>query len=71
MRLRTWVRREGHGAIRKLADRTGLAYQSVLAIVHGRVLEPKRSTAKLLSAATGGAVSVDEVYYDAPRKRAA
>jgi hypothetical protein len=39
--------------------------------VHGRVLEPKRSTAKLLSAATGGAVSVDEVYYDAPRKRAA
>lgn len=76
MRLRTWVKRQGRGAITRLAEATGLTYQTVWNHVHEKCANgAERPTAKLISAATGGAVSIDELEEPRcarkPRSRAA
>lgn len=61
MRLRTWVKRAGKGAISQLAKATGLSYPTVHELAHDkRTAKPR--TAKLISIATGGAVSLDELF---------
>jgi hypothetical protein len=59
MRLAEWVSEEGHGAIQRLAESTGLHYTTV----HYAVRKRARSVraARLLSAATDGAVSAAEI----------
>lgn len=60
MRLKEWVRRQGTGAISRLQRETGLAYSTIFRAAHDR--KPVRfATAKLLSEATNGAVSVEEL----------
>ena len=67
MRLRTWVRREGHGAITRLAAATGLSYQAMSAIVHEKLTRgPELETAFAIQKATRGAVTVRDLR---PRKR--
>lgn len=65
MRLRLWVRREGKGAMRRLALATGLSYQTVWELARDK-RRAKPDTAALISAATGGEVSSDELTR--PRK---
>lgn len=67
MRLRTWVRRQGAGAIQRLHEQTGISRQAISNLVNGKSVA-SYPTAKLISAATGGAVSVDELQRE-PRKQ--
>lgn len=58
--LARWVREQGDGARARLARRAGVQWQTVDAIVAGRVT-PRVETARRLSDATDGAVSVAEI----------
>ncbi len=60
MTLAEYFRKKGRGAKSRLARETGLAYSTIHWIERGRS-EPKRKTAKLISAATGGEVTVAEI----------
>lgn len=64
MLLAEYVAREGRGTLARLQRATGLAYTTVF-----RALKrpPTYETALKLSAATGGAVTVDELCNQSPR----
>jgi hypothetical protein len=57
MRLKEWVQIEGHGSIARLARATGLSRPTVVHAINGGTL--RVHTAKLLSRATEGVVSVE------------
>lgn len=70
MRLDQWIAGEGRGVITRLMRATGLSYQAVHAIVHGR--RPAYDSAERIAKATDNAVTVAEIYaYAAARKAAA
>jgi len=60
MRLHDWIEREGPGALSRLMRATGLAYSTVTYIARGRKC-PRYETAKRISEATGGEVSIPEL----------
>lgn len=69
MRLDQWIAGEGRGVITRLMRATGLSYQAVHAIVHGR--RPAYDSAERIAKATDNAVTVAEIYaYAAARKAA-
>lgn len=71
MRLSTWVKAKGYGEISRLARETGLSYQAV----HRLVSDPNRratgKSAALLSKATGGEVTIEELVTSATDARRA
>lgn len=64
MRLKQWVEREGRGEIMRLMRVTGLSYQAVHAIAHGR--KSSYDSAERISKATDGAVSIAELCEAVP-----
>lgn len=60
MRLDEWVAQSAAGELSRLARKTKLAYTTVFAIAHGQQT-PRYNTAKRLSDATGGEVSIAEL----------
>jgi hypothetical protein len=60
MRLRAWCKRRGKGAIAQLVRATGISYPTIHAYAHDKQVA-RRHNAKKVSAATGGAVSIDEL----------
>ena len=60
MKLCQWVEREGVGSLSRLARETGLAYTTVFEASHG-TRTVRYETAKLISRATGGEVSVEDL----------
>lgn len=73
MRLAAWVKRKGKGAISQLAAASGVTYPTVHALAHDKQAA-EYETAKKISAATDGAVSIPELCELPPparkRKRA-
>jgi hypothetical protein len=67
MRLRTWVKRAGKGEIARIAHVTGASYRTVHELARDK-RKASYATAKLVSAATGGAVSITELC-ELPRVR--
>jgi len=57
MRLSHWVERRGRGALTYLSRKTGLAYSTVYYATYGGK-RLRYDTARLISEATDGAVSV-------------
>jgi DNA-binding transcriptional regulator YdaS (Cro superfamily) len=73
MHLDKWVQQEGYGSLSWLARRTGLAYGTVFA-AYRRTTRVTYQTAALISKATRGEVTIDELCTAKPlakRKRAA
>lgn len=66
MKLKKWLEREGSGALSRVSRDTGLAYTTVFDVAHGR-RSARYATAKLISAATGGEVSIAEICEAQPR----
>ena len=60
MTLHDWVENQGRGELSRLARETGLAYTTVFGAAQGRRLK-SYARAKLLSDATGGAVTIAEL----------
>lgn len=60
MRLDQWVAAADPGELSRLARETQLAYTTVFAIAHGQQT-PKYATAKRISEATGGEVTIAEL----------
>jgi hypothetical protein len=60
MTLAEYVEREGRGALSRLVERSGLSYPTVMKAAHG---EPVGlyATAKAISEATGGEVSIESL----------
>lgn len=58
--LARWVREQGDGSRATLARRAGVQWQTVDAIVRGETT-PRLDTARRLSEATDGAVTVAEI----------
>jgi len=58
--LQEYLSKQGHGAKAQLRADTGLAYSTIHWIAAGRT-RPKIETARAISEATGGAVSVAEL----------
>lgn len=67
MYLSEYVTREGRGALSRIQRETGLAYTTVFRAARGRAIK-KYEVARRISAATGGAVSVEELC--APKQEA-
>ena len=70
MKLKEWVERTGRGAITLLHRRSGVATTTIDDILlHGRI--PRVSTARKLSEATDGVVTVPEILGldDEPKRR--
>lgn len=57
--FQNWCDSRSHGVLRALSDATGLSYSTIRRIYAGAPASPK--AARLLSAATGGEVSVDSL----------
>jgi hypothetical protein len=72
MTLADWVKKQGRGAISRLMRETGLAYTTILAARDQR-WTARGDTARKISEATGGAVSIAELCgaAAAPSKRRA
>lgn len=68
MNLRQWVASQPLGAITRLQRRTRLSYTAVHRAVHGKS-KPSYENATALAAATGGDVTVDEIFAYARRMR--
>jgi predicted transcriptional regulator len=68
--LRTWLgeRKDGRN-IRRLAMRAGVSRNVIYRVRDGHV--PRHSTARVISEATDGAVSVDEILQREPKHEAA
>lgn len=64
MRLRTWVRRKGRGAMWRLARATGLSYPTVHRIARDKQV-PRVDTARLISRATRGEVTIADLMLPA------
>jgi hypothetical protein len=64
MTLQEWVKGQSRGALSRLSRETGLAYTTVFGIARGKQ-RARYESAKLISAATEGAVSISEMC-DAP-----
>lgn len=64
MDLKTWLENEGYGAQQRLSKETDLAYTTIFHIANGRPCRPE--TARLISKATGGAVSPEELALGRP-----
>lgn len=60
MRLREWVEKRGHGELTRLQHETEVAYATLHKLAHDKH-EAAYKTAKKISAATGGAVSIAEL----------
>jgi DNA-binding transcriptional regulator YdaS (Cro superfamily) len=60
MKLREYVEREGVGTISRLSRVTGISYTTLLAAINGRAAT-RYDTAKKISEATGGAVSISDI----------
>jgi DNA-binding transcriptional regulator YdaS (Cro superfamily) len=70
MRLRAWVKLEGEGEMTRLARATGLSYQTIHALARDK--HPASApSARLICAATGGAVSFVELTDEVPTRRRA
>lgn len=69
MRLSEWVTTRGKGELARLTRVTGLSYPTVHGLANGRH-RARYATAKLISAATGGAVSIVELCELPPKRRA-
>ena len=69
MRLRTWIKAAGHGAIAELARQAGVSQSFLSTLVNDRRAVKHYGTAARISAATGGAVSIDELCKLPPPKR--
>jgi hypothetical protein len=65
MTLSEWCAEYGKGAISRLARKTGLDYKTVHPFAHGAAVKTWR-TAKLISEATSGAVSIEELCEPSP-----
>jgi len=61
MRLRDWVKARGEGELTRLAREADVAYSTVCNICKGTTRLPRVSTAERLSAATWGAVTVEDL----------
>lgn len=61
MLLIHWINQQKPGVITRLHHATGLSYSAVQKAVRGAT-KPRHETARLIAAATGGKVSLDEVY---------
>ena len=61
MRLREWVKAEGHGAIAELARRAGVSASFLSTLVSEKRVVIEYPTAQRISDATGGAVSIEEL----------
>lgn len=59
MHLDVWLKRTGT-KISALSKQTGLPWQTIHAIRRGRT--PKYENAKKISDATGGAVTIEDIY---------
>jgi hypothetical protein len=70
MLLQEWIERQGRGAITRLARLSGLNYTTVYYPAYGAPVKTY-DAAKRISAATGGAVSIQELCEPgvAPTKR--
>lgn len=60
MLLKDWIIREGRGAASRLVRETGLAASTIDYAVRGEPIS-KYDTAKRISVATGGDVSIEEL----------
>ena len=60
MRLADWIQERGRGAMAALSRDSGLSYLTVFRASRGRAIKTY-ATAKALSVATGGVVSVEEL----------
>jgi hypothetical protein len=67
MRLEEWIEQAGRGELARIQRATGLSYQCVHAVVHGR--KPEYDTARRISEATDGAVTISELYAPRPPVR--
>ncbi len=54
-----WCDTQAHGVLKRIADESGISYATVCKAYQGAPL--RQRTARLLSAATGGAVSVESL----------
>jgi hypothetical protein len=72
MTLSDWLEAQPKGVLTRLARDSGLAYTTVFFVAHGGSVKTL-DTARKLSDATGGAVSVEELCRQStgPRKRTA
>lgn len=71
MRLPTWVKARGYGEISRLARETGLSYQAVHRLVSDPARRATGRSAALISKATDGAVSIEELVTSANDARRA
>lgn len=69
MRLADWLKWQGYGARAKLARSTGLTWESIQKIAHGKQV-PGAANALKIQDATGGDVTVAELVKKTTRKRA-
>jgi len=68
MRLADWIEREGRGAISRLVRETGCAASTFHTHINGKPIA-EYQTAKRISEATGGEVSIEELCEPPRRKR--
>jgi hypothetical protein len=61
MQFAKWIKREGRGALARVARHTGLAYTTVDAWYRDRIKNRTGRTAQLISDATGGEVTLVEL----------
>ncbi len=60
MQLSDWIAREGRGSVTRLMRETGLAYTTIHYAARGEAIS-QYDTAKRISVATGGEVSIKEL----------
>lgn len=70
MRLRVWIKRAGRGALWRLAAQTGISYPTLHRLVHD-LQRARYATAKAISEATSGEVSIAELCELPDGRRAA
>ncbi len=68
MHLAEWIDSQPYGEISRLARETGLVFNTIQYLRFGRHI-PSYATAKKISDATGGAVTLDELFSPPPPKR--
>lgn len=60
MQLSQWVKREGRGAITRICRESGVAYSTIYTAYRGQRIG-RYATARAISDATGGEVTVDDL----------
>ncbi len=60
MQLSHWIKREGRGAITRICRESGVAYSTIYTAYRGQRIG-RYATAKAISDATGGEVTVEDL----------